>query len=69
MMKYQLKAKKKLQNSKQQMKGNLAWVLLMYLNMMSQVRKVLLSWKTKIQVTVNKLVPKHGGMVLKIQTF
>ena len=25
--------------------------------------------KTKIQVTVNKLVPKHGGMVLKIQTF
>ena len=51
------------------MKGNLAWVLLMYLNMMSQVRKVLLSWKTKIQVTVNKLVLKHGGMVLKIQTF
>ena len=66
MMKYQLKAKKKWENSKQQIEGKLPWVLLMYLNMMSQVRKVLLSWKTKIKVTVNTLVPKHGGMVLKI---
>ena len=48
LMKYQLKAKKKWLNSKQKMKENLVWGLLKCWKMMRQVRKVLMSRKTKI---------------------